>query len=203
MSELLDAIERLTKPIRSAVMQSNDAGIQCKSPIILPSLLEQLDNSIQSSMGGSTSGSSLAFQGSPLNTAALGEAMKITTQIGDWCRIMDVKPVHRPAEDLIKWHLAVIARPQRDDSWHVRQLHKWAASIEGMLDPPREKDLPDDCPNCGAGEWWRDGERFRRPLVVKYRPADPVGSATALCRGCEQVWTARELAFEIEQAQAG
>jgi hypothetical protein len=200
MSDLLDAIDRLTKPIRSAVVQSNDAGITCKSPIVLPSLLDQLDEAIQSSMGGNSSGASLASQRSLLDESALFEAMKITTQIGDWCRIVEVRPVHQPAADLKAWHLAIIAKPQRDDSWHVRQLHKWASRIEAMLDRPREKDLPDACPACGAEEWWKDGSKYIRPLIIRYKPEDEA-KATALCRFCEQTWNARELAFALEEAE--
>jgi hypothetical protein len=198
MSELLDAIERLTKPQRSAVVQTNDAGITCKSPIVLPSLLEQMDEAIQSSMGGNSSGASLASQRSLLDESALFEAMKIATQIGDWCRIVEVRPTRQPAPDLKAWHLAIIAKPQRDDTWHVRQLGKWADRIESMLDRPREKDLPQACPNCGESEWWRDGSKYYRPLIIRYKPEEEA-KATAMCRFCDQTWNARELAFALEE----
>ena len=197
MSELLDAVEALTKPRKSKVVQSNAAGITCTSVVVLPSLLEQLDQSISSSMGRSTAGASLASQSSPLDTGALFEAMKITSQIEQWCRGVGVRATRSAAVDLPAWYVATLS--QRDDhDRHVRQLQKWAHLIESLLDRPREKDLPDECPQCGAKSWWRDGAEYFRPLIVRYREDDPVGSAMAACRACEKVWNARELAFILE-----
>lgn len=204
MSELLDAVDALTKPRKSKVVQQNDAGITCTSTVELPSLLEQLDASIRSSMGGSTSGASLASERAPLDTGALFEAMKITTQIEQWCRAAKVKATRKPADDLRAWYVAKLA--QADDldaeTFHIKQLGKWAHTIEALLDRPREKDLPDACPTCGAKSWWRDGAEYYRPLLVRYRTDDPVGSATAVCRSCEANWNARELAYLLEQEEA-
>jgi hypothetical protein len=77
----------------------------------------------------------------------------------------------------------------------------WAGYIRAKLDPERERELPDVCPACGAGEWWRDGVRFLHPLVVRYRlGTELVGDARGLCRACEKSWGARELAFALENA---
>jgi hypothetical protein len=203
MSDLLSAIDALTLPIKSKVVQQNDAGITCTSPVELPPLLVQLDNAIRSSMGRSTSGASLAFERAPLDTGALFEAMKITEQIEQWCRIVKVKATRQPATDLRAWYVARLpmADDPAGDTFHARQLEKWARTIESLLDRPREKDLPSPCPTCGAKTWWRDGAEYYRPLLVKYRTEDPVGSATAICRSCEAVWNARELAFILEQQE--
>ncbi|GAB3125871.1 DUF7341 domain-containing protein [Glaciibacter psychrotolerans] len=205
MSDLLSAVDALTQPVRSMVIQSNDAGITCTSPVVLPSLLERLQASIQSSMGGSSSGASLASERAPLDTGALFEAMKITAQIDSWCHSAKIMPTHQPANDLRAWYVATLSRPADEarEDFCVKQLGKWARSIEAMMDRPREKELPDDCPTCGAKEWWKAGERYHHPLIVRYRPDDPVGSATAMCRFCEKVWNARELAFELEGHAAG
>jgi len=204
MSDLLSAIDALTLPIKSKVVQQNDAGITCTSPVELPPLLVQLDNAIRSSMGKGTSGASLAFEAAPLNTVALFEAMKITEQIEQWCRIVKVKATRQPATDLRAWYVARLAMADdpAGNTFHTKQLEKWARTIGSLLDPPREKDLPDACPTCGAKSWWKDGAEYYRPLVVRYRPTDPIGSATALCRSCEATWSARELAYEIEQEDA-
>jgi hypothetical protein len=201
MNELLDAVDRLTKPRTSKVVQQNDAGITCTSTVELPSLLEQLDASIASSMGGNTSGASLASERVPLDTGALFEAMKVTTQIEQWCRLIGVQPKRRPADDLRAWYVATLQKPGPRE-FEVKQLGKWAHAIEALLDRPREKDLPDACPTCGAKSWWRDGAEYYRPLLVRYRSDDPVGSATATCRSCEAVWNARELAYILEQEDA-
>lgn len=199
-NELLDAVDALTKPRTSKVVQQNDAGITCTSPVELPPLLEQLEASIRSSMGKGTSGASLAFEAAPLNTAALFEAMKITNQIEQWCRQVNVKATRQPASDLRAWYVATLTTDEARE-FEAKQLRKWARTIESLLDPPREKDLPDACPSCGAKSWWRDGAEYYRPLIVRYRPADPVGTAMATCRSCEQVWNARELAYQLEQEE--
>ena len=204
MTDLLEAVENLINPRKSKVVQQNEAGITCTSPVDLPSLLDQLELSIQSSMGGSTSGASLAFEGAPLNTAALFEAMKITSQIGSWCHSAKVIATRQPAVDLIAWHVATLAINQSEqvESSQIKQLGKWAKTIESLLDRPREKDLPDACPVCEASEWWKEGVRYHRPLIIRYRPDEPVGNATAMCRACAETWNARELAFAIEEAEA-
>ena len=202
MTDLLEAVDALTQPRKSKVVQEK-GGITCTSPVELPSLLEQLQLSIQSSMGGSTSGASLAFEGAPLNTAALFEAMKITSQIGDWCRGVKIIPTREPADDLRAWYVATLAINQSPEveTSHIRQLGKWANTIESLLDRPREKDLPDACPVCEASEWWKDGVRYYRPLIIRYRPDEPVGNASAMCRACAETWNARELAFALEQKE--
>lgn len=121
---LLLAVEDLTKPRNSKVVQQNEAGITCTSPVELPSLLDQLELSIQSSMGGSMSGASLAFEGAPLNTAALFEAMKITSQIGSWCHSAKVVATRQPAVDLKAWYVATLAINQSEQvvASRIKQL---------------------------------------------------------------------------------
>jgi hypothetical protein len=203
MTDLLDAVDALTQPIKSKVVQEK-GGITCTSPVELPSLLVQLDNAIRSSMGGSTSGASLAFEGAPLNTAALFEAIKITSQIEQWCRGVKVIATRKPADDLRAWYVATLARTEEleVETFHIKQLGTWAHTIESLLDPPRQKDLPDPCPACGATEWWdpKTKAKYYRPLIIRYRPEDEA-NATALCRFCAQTWNARELAFAIEEAE--
>lgn len=194
MSDLLEAVDALTKPTRTKVIQ-DDGTVAI---IVQDSLLTQLEAAIRSSMGGSTGGASLPSEGSPLDVGALFESVKITAAIGDWCRIEKVQPIRESTPDLLAWHAAYIGRPHDSDDFYVKQLNGWVRKITAMFDRPREKDLPDPCPTCGAKSWWRDGAEYYRPLVVKYRPDDPVGSATALCRACEKAWSARELAYELE-----
>ncbi|RZU64919.1 hypothetical protein EV379_1230 [Microterricola gilva] len=198
MTDLLEAVEALTKPTRTKVIQ-DDGTVAI---VVQDALLVQLETAIRSSMGGSTGGASLPSEGSPLDVGALFESLKITAAIGDWCRLVGVKPSRKSVPDLIDWHTAYIGRPSEADDFYISQLNGWVRMITAMFDRPREKDLPDPCPVCDAKSWWRDGAEYYRPLVVKYRPDDPVGSATALCRSCETVWNARELAFAIEQKEA-
>jgi len=212
---LLEAVEALTKPERIQLKQDvveKDAegavtavvGKEDKR-VVLPSLLAQLDAAIHSSMGGNSAGASLAFEGAPLNTAALFQAMKISSQVRDWCYAVKVIPVKNTAADLTAWfNVFSRSNPELEvERYRVKVLHGWASSIRGMLNPPREKDLPDACPVCSATEWWdmKTGAKYSRPLVIRYRPTDEdlVGDAKGFCRSCETVWGARELAYAIEE----
>ena len=111
-----------------------------------------------------------------------------------------------PAITLDRWFVKFEGKPHSPEirAQHTKQLVKWAGQINALLDPPREKDLPSECPTCGAGEWWdaSTGAKHTRPLIIRYRPADEgmVKDATGHCRACEKVWNARELAYEIELA---
>jgi hypothetical protein len=209
---LLLGVEALTKPAKHGEWQDIiQAGVPVgtqKITIELPPLLEQLDGAIRSSMGGApTSGAALAFEGAVLNTAALFTAMKISTQIRDWCRIAKVQPVKNTSTNLVNWYIKLDQGPiaLEVETFHVKILSSWAKQIKAMLDPPRERDLPDACPVCGATEWWdmKDGKKYPRPLVVRYRPSqeDMIGQAKGICRACATVFGVRELAYEIEQAE--
>lgn len=208
---LLLALEALTDPVRTKVIQDGPVGSglegQKTVQVVLPSLLTQLDDSIRSSLGSGSAGGKLAFEGAILNTAALFTAMKISSQIRDWCAGLKVIPVKDSAKDLRAWYVARMAKAQDDslERAQVKQLHSWAAQIRALLDPPRERDLEDRCPECHATSWWKDGEEFYRPLVIRYRPtgADLIQQARASCRACEASWGIRELAFILEGQHAG
>lgn len=207
---LLDAVDALTIPQRAKVIQDGPIGTGLAGQKVVTveqePLLKQLDDSIHSSIGaGSAAGNSLAFEGAILNTAALFTAMKISTQVRDWCEALKVRPSKDSAADLRRWYVARMKKQQDDASEkaQIRQLHSWAGQIRSLLDPPRERDLPYPCPLCGATEWWdaKTGTKFLRPLVVRYRAtgADMIQQAKGLCRACEAVWNVRELAYLLEQ----
>ncbi|TIH33692.1 DUF7341 domain-containing protein [Subtercola vilae] len=206
MTDLLDAVQNLTRPTRSKVLQTNTAGIQCLSDVEQLPLLVQLEAAIKSSMGGaSTSGASLAFEGSMLNTAALFEAVKIGSQIKSWCRDQKLLPTKNMGTDLDAWYVATLRTEHATEweTWHVKTLSSWAARIRNMLAPPREREHPEACPVCLSGDWWspRDGLRYLHPLVTYYRLDDEemlVDNARSLCRACAATWSPRELAFELE-----
>lgn len=202
--ELLEAVDALTKPDKSKVMQQNKAGISCLSPVELPSLLEQLEEAIRSDLGSTARGASLAHERSILDADALFRFMVITSQIKEWCRIVGITPDRSAGENLRAWYVATLSR-QLDDAgaeFYVSKMRQWANLIRAKLDPARERELPDACPTCGAREWWRDGEKYFHPLVIRYRPTGPdmVQQARAMCRACEQVWRVRELAYALEHA---
>jgi len=222
MTSLLDVVDDLTLPKHTTVMQDvmtatrdadgNDhlrpTGRRTKATVTTPPLLTQLQEAIRSSIGGTAGGASLAHERSMLDSEALHQAMIMTNTIGDWCGMVGARHDRtNPATSLRAWYATRLATnpTQASDDWYENHLRGWVGFIWSKLDPVRERDLPDGCPVCGATEWWRAGERYPRPLVVRYRGNDPdmIERARALCRACEQVWSVRELAYELEQATGG
>lgn len=205
MTDLLDAVDALTLPDKSKVIQQNKAGITCVSPVELPSLLEQLDEAIRSDLGSTARGASLAHERSILDADALFRFMVISSMIKDWCRIVGVIPDRTAGENLRAWYVGMLSKHTDDagTEFYVSKMRSWANLIRAKLDPARERELPDACPVCGASEWWRDGSKYFHPLVVRYRPSGPnmVQEARAVCRACAEVWGVRELAYALEKAQ--
>jgi hypothetical protein len=203
MTELLDAVDALTKPgvLHHTIQDSRFTCVVFDTP-----LLDRLENEIRFSL--SREGSkSLPNQRVPINSGALHLFMRISSQITDWAH--DAKAtVHKgdPGRTLRAWYVAWTQTEREAGSiaGRVRLLTGWEVSIRREIEPPRQKDLPDPCPTCGASEWWRDGERYPRPLVVE-SPRNPevnlIDESTAHCRACDKRWGARELAYELEQKE--
>lgn len=200
MTDLMDAVDRLTLPQRFKQMQDTEVVT-----VELPPLLMQLDAAIRSDIGLTVSGASLAHERNLLDADALHKFMQISSQIKDWCRMVKLVPSRDPVTDLRRWYVkGMLTLDEAGQSFYTRMLTGWANLIRSKLDPERERELPGCCPVCESGEWWRDGVRFVHPLVVRYRVGDDlVDKARGFCRACEQVWSARELSYAIEQKQSG
>ena len=207
MTDLLSAVHALTRPVHRKIIQDNPDGPETTRvvTIIDQPLLEQLDAAIGSNAGGSTHGGSDPRTRSVMNLGAYETAKTIEDKVRGWARMAGAEVDKGSlAKTLEHWHIKFIGNAlMTNHDGHTKILRGWAAQIVATLDPPKEKDLPDQCPSCGAGEWWRDGERFQRPLIIRYRPADSgvVKDATGMCRACATTWGARELAYELEQAE--
>ncbi|MGW9587477.1 DUF7341 domain-containing protein [Microbacterium sp. NPDC055455] len=199
-NELLDAVDELTKPVvlHHTVADSRFTCIVYDTP-----LLDRLQEEIRFSL--SREGSkSLPNQRIPLNSGALMLFMRISSQVADWAHgARGVVYKGDPSRTLRAWYVAW-SQTQREPgeiNARVKLLHGWAASIRRELEPPRQRELPDACPACGADEYWRDGERLPKPLVLEI-PRNPdlslIDESTAACRACDKRWGARELAYELE-----
>lgn len=205
MTELLDAVDALTKPpvLHQTITDSRFTCVVYDTP-----LLDRLESEIRFSLSREAS-KSLPGQRIPINSGALQLFMRISSQITDWAHGAKAT-VYKgdPGRTLRAWYVAWVQVVRSDDAVaaRVRLLHTWAGQIRRELEPPRQRDLPDPCPQCGASEWWRDGERYPRPLVVE-PPRNPernlIDESTATCRACDKRWGARELAYELETKETG
>jgi len=206
---LLDAVDALTKPIRSKVIQDGPIGSglagQKTVTIEQAPLLTQLEDAIRATIGKGGSGS-LANERNMLNVEALHKATIIRSQIREWAQAVNIeaRPPDKTGDILRRWYAAYTLRPTTLDAerFYVRQMETWSGQIEAMFDPPRIHDLPNPCPVCGASEWVNDtdGLRYNRPLIIQFKPDGPdlIQQATGMCRACLKVWSVRELAYAIE-----
>ena len=211
-NDLLDALDALTNPVHRKIIQDNPDGPEATKVVHVEDdpLLDQLDNAIRSSMGGTTSGGSDPATRSLVDSGALMRLMQISSQAQQWARaagsVIDKGSV---GNTLRIWFVRFGEYPSSTETveFYTKQLRKWAHQIEASLNPLKEKDLPDECPACGATEWWDPStkERYYRPLVIRYQPDSPtmVDDARGVCRACAKTWGVRELQFEIEEKQAG
>jgi hypothetical protein len=208
VTELLDAIDELTKPVVLHFPQVGDDGKWLRAHTTeLPPLLVQLEAAIHSSISGRAGGGDPATR-AVLNSDALYEFARIRSTLGDWCRIEKVRVTRDVSSDLRRWYVARLTR-ETDDEFYVRELVKWAGIIRYRLEPAKVVPLTVPCVVCSAALWVDgDGVSHPYPLVVEYMEHDPdiLSSAKALCRACEKVWRGsrelRELRWAIDEREA-
>lgn len=210
MTDLLEAVDALTKPIIEHISQTDDDGKWIGTHTVQhPPLLQQLGDAVNPSSNTDTGSSSSASARSLINGDALFEYAKISSQIADWCRIAGAERIKDPVAALRTWYVQMLTFNDRDDTFYVNMLRKWAATIRGKLDPPKRLELTVSCPVCGKREWCDDqGNGSLFPVVIEYRrPVDgePI-KPTAMCRACKTVWqgteAVEELADEVNERHA-
>jgi hypothetical protein len=207
MSDLLDAVDALTKPQVTGVAQKNDAGrwVRVHEETREP-LLTQLHNAIWPSGENNGGASVAANERLPLDAHKLLEYAKIATQIKSWAVGLRQQPTRDPIRDLERWYVATLTIRDFDPTWHIRQLRGWENHI-GRLLAKSGGFVPEyPCPVCGATEW---GEMINGgglwPIRVEYVIQDDgrLTDESALCRACRIVWdghdSVTELADEVKE----
>ena len=208
-ADLLNALDDLTRPVQRKIIQDTPNGPELTRTVTVTdvALLDQLDEAIRSSMGGTTQGGSDPATRSLVNAGALVKMFQISSEVFDWARaagaVIDKGSL---SNTLRAWHAKFIGRATQEDrsEYYTRRLTGWAAQIIATLDPPKQMDFPNPCPACESDCYWdkETQQSYSRPLVVRYRPAESgvVMDAVGACRACGKTWGARELAFELERA---
>lgn len=143
---LLVAVERMTKPIRTQLVQTNRAGIRCKSEITLPSLLEQLRDAIVGGIGHHAGGS--GSDRLPFDADAACLYRRIALTINQWADYWTGTALYaNPEAALSAWHLsfsnahrAGIVTDLRK-AWFTSQLVEWGMQIEAKFDPATRVEL--------------------------------------------------------------
>lgn len=211
--DLLAAIHDLTKPTIDHIKQTTDDGQYIGTHTVehLP-LLVQIEQAVTPSTGNDGgSKSSSPRERNVVDSTALFEYAKMTAAIRDWCRIVEATISRDPVTDLERWYIAFTRYTVRDDTWHLRELRRWARVIRNHLDPPKKLEVTVPCPICGPGPWVdADGETQTNRLTLEYRLDDddrPRDQRT-ICRNpnCATTWEGddamAELAEELAEANA-
>ncbi len=199
MTELLDAVDDLTLP--KPVKVATDAGHTWATE---DPLLVQLQEAIISTTG-RTGGRSAAHTRSILDADALMQFHRITSTIGDWCRMAGANVTRNPVTDLRAWHVAILARDDGTD-FYLRELRGWANLIRGKLSPRVTVEFLSPCPECDASEYENEqGEPVPHPVIIEYDQADPFQSVRWSCRSCghsrEGEFGVRALVYDAETRQ--
>lgn len=201
MADLLDVVDDLTLP-RTERVESAEGWTWVRED----ALLVQLQDAIASTTG-RAGGRSLGHERMILDGDALLRFHRITSAIGDWCRMEGVRARRDPVRDLRAWFVARMRRPLSErlhaDAFYERQLQEWADLIRAKFSDRRSLEWLAPCPECGAVEYEGDDGPTPHPVVVSYHPDRPLQSVRWECRACgtaaEGEFAARYLAFEAEK----
>lgn len=209
MTDLLDAVDTLTLPVIEHLAQRTDTGRWIKTVTIEhPALLHQLEDA---GSGRTSAGSNkAAHERSPIDMQAAYLHAQYTSQVADWCRMVNVKPARVVTRDLRSWYAATLKINDFDPTGHQYILTAWARAIRTHFDPPKKFEADHPCPICGGQE---HGNEFdggaMKAIEITYRLDDtgrPTGER-ALCRLCKAVWdgaeAVRELADEMQEKRVG
>ncbi len=199
MTELLDAVDALTKPTTSVVVQDiyetvmvdgrpktddngdmvrEKTGQTRKVRLEHAPLLDRLEEAITSTMSRQGGGGSEKHARNIVDSDALFEFMRITAQITDWCAIVGIRATRNAGNDLRRWYAARLATNPEHDDWYTDKLHLWARVIEAKLNAPRSWELRPACPVCTATTWVDTIDENgvitevtrNRPVLVEYWP---------------------------------
>lgn len=210
-NDLLAAVDALTKSQIEHMAQKDDNGKWLKTHTVEhPPLLVRLKQAVTPSTNTSAGSSALASTRNIIDSTAMFEYAKMSSAVGDWCRIYKVATTRDPVVDLRRWYIAYELNPS-GTGWHERELRRWANVIRNIIDRPEQLTIDLPCPVCGSDTWVNpEGEQLRHPIVVTYRLNDE-GAMTgerAACRSaaltsegeivaCGAVWETLESIQEL------
>jgi hypothetical protein len=171
MTDLLTAVDALTKPVTLRVIQSTyetEIGPDGRPTIdehgnpvrhhngtttikvTNPPLLDMLDAAVRGELN-TIAGASESMKSTRgmLDSDALYHFAKITTQIGAWARTVGAPRRETPTEQLRAWYVTYTQQEHEEPRirWHTRTMHGWANIINDKLDPHDEWTEPDPCPD--------------------------------------------------------
>jgi len=193
MTDLMDAVDALTKPSRTKIPQGDQWTTIHHDP-----LLVQLEDAVTSAIGNGGGGGSAT--GAVINDAALSQLLQIKSQITGWCHQFGATPDRKNVSvSLSRWLVAFMGS-NRNPAGPTRMLQDWAATIQELLDPPKTVPLKGACPVCSATSWeGPDGAYRASPVAVLYDQSVLHASLRAVCRvvACGAEWVGADAVQEL------
>ena len=197
MNDLRAAVAGLTAPVAH---EHHIEGRARPHVTMLPCLLDQLEESIASTMGGAGGSKAAKNARSVLNSDALYIALTIKSQIGDWCRHVGIRPGKDAAANLLAWE---DTKPDVGE-FYIRKLVAWREQIIAFFTPARHREVTEPCPVCKESVWVDgEGEVKPHPVDITYVEDEFLTTAKAICRACGTSWddaaSVAELGDELVQ----
>ena len=199
MSELLEAVDALTKPQLVAQWQG-EKGAQTIFKRTDEPLLARLRDAIRNNIGGNGGGKQ-ARERTPLDVGAFQLFEDIDGRIRSWMLgIGGTAGRNLEAEAILRSWFVMWSAGQHEPFEVVRfttTIEGWVRQINDKLDPPNQIEITSGCPICGA-EWMNTGtkladgsddpndvERVRVLIAVEHENMD---DSYAMCRACRRMW---------------
>ena len=214
INDLRDAMNALTKPIRSAIWQDElDRGGQHIGQKLIrhvdQPLLYQLRDAISNNLGAGGGGGKAAHERTPFDVAAFTMYEDIDGRVKSWALDAGMTASGLPVEDVLRswfpvWTVKVI--PDELVDRHTAILVRWAVGINDLLEPPTKQELTAACPLCG--QMWatvgkgEETESVRALWAVWRENRD---ESYGLCRACNHRWQGvsamRQLRISIDDLE--
>ena len=215
INDLRDAMDALTKPIRSAIWQDeiDSDGQHIGQKLIRhvdQSLLYQLRGAISGDLGSHGGGSKAAHERTPFDVAAFTMYEDIDGRVKSWALDAGMTRSTAGPELVLRtwfrvWTVKVI--PDELVDRHTAILTRWAVSINDLLSPPTKQELTAPCPLCG--QMWatvgkgEEAESVRALWAVWRENRD---ESYGMCRACDHMWRGisamRQLRISIDDQEA-
>lgn len=206
MTDLLDLIDLLTLPQNERVAQEKIDGTWVTSFVSHDPLLTQFRDAVWPSSNTAGGSASLASTRSPVDVTALFEMAKMSSAIGDWCRLVGVRASRDAVTDLRAWYVAYNAADTTTQEWYAQQLRTWIGLIRRHLNPSSGFDLMYPCPVCKSRVWGDDEHGGVFPIRVEYTKTDHgTTKHRAECRNgeCRTAWLGIDAVVELAAELTG
>jgi len=214
LNDLLAVVDRLTTEHLSTFTVEIDNETVTKTVRHEP-LLQQLRNSVLSSIGARPHSGGLASERSVIDSDALEQYHNVQESIIDLYKtVTDALPFETPEKTLRQWYIEFSNRARSGKVSHdvvhktYVKLSKIAKGIENKLNPPTILEITSPCPRCGIAYGKDQYGVYRHAVIVESRVSDSrsLEHTKARCVACNSVWVhargMRQLRWEIDEAEA-